>query len=107
LPQNPDKYEQSRIDSAVSIAGKADVVILVLGGNTRTAGENKSRTSLDLPGFQMDMVKAIHQTGKKIIFVLIGFKFNRSIKKLEAMPKGKKKKGRSKYLPQSKNPGRK
>ena len=72
FPQKPDEYEQSRIDSAVSIAGQADVVILVLGGNTRTAGENKSRTSLDLPGFQMDLVKAIHQTGKKIIVVLIG-----------------------------------
>jgi len=72
LPEPPGTTELAQIDSAVAIAQRADIVILVLGGNTKTAGENKSRTSLDLPGFQLDLAKAIYKTGKQIIVVLIG-----------------------------------
>ncbi len=50
---------------------KSDVAVVVLGGNSRTAGENKSRTSLDLPGRQLDLLKAIHATGKPVVLVLI------------------------------------
>jgi len=48
------------------------LTIVVLGGNTATAGENKSRTTLDLPGHQLDLVKAIAKTGKPYVVVLIG-----------------------------------
>lgn len=72
LPEAPDTHEQAQIDSAVVVARNADIVIVALGGNTKTAGENKSRTSLDLPGYQLDLVKAIYKTGKKVIVVLIG-----------------------------------
>lgn len=63
--------EQAEIDKAVSIAEKSDVAVVVLGGNGRTAGENKSRSSLDLPGRQLDLLKAVHETGKPVILVLI------------------------------------
>lgn len=42
--------EQAEIDKAVENARQADVAVVVLGGGQRTCGENKSRTSLDLPG---------------------------------------------------------
>lgn len=41
--------EQSEIDKAVENAKKSDVTVVVLGGSNRTCGENKSRSSLDLP----------------------------------------------------------
>lgn len=41
-----------------------------------------------------------------IVFVGLGFMMNRSIKKHDARPKVKGKKGRSKYMPQVKNPGK-
>lgn len=63
--------EQAAIDEAVANARKADVVIAVMGGNARTCGENKSRTSLELPGRQNDLLKALHATGKPVILVLI------------------------------------
>lgn len=72
LPTPPDAAEQARIDSAVAIAKQADVAIVALGGNTRTAGESKSRTSLDLPGFQRDLVRAVYATGKPVVVVLVG-----------------------------------
>lgn len=72
FPQAPDAAEQKQIDEAVEVAKKAAVTIVVLGGNTATAGENKSRTSLDLPGHQLALVQAIHRTGKPYVVVLTG-----------------------------------
>jgi beta-glucosidase len=64
--------EKAMLDSAVQVAKQAQLAIVVLGGNTKTAGESKSRTSLDLPGYQLDLVKAIKATGKPVVVVLIG-----------------------------------
>lgn len=72
LPIAPDSKEQASIDSAVKVASQADVVVVVIGGNTATAGENKSRTTLELPGHQLELVKAIKNTGKPVVVVLIG-----------------------------------
>lgn len=72
FPEAPDAAEQAMIDEAVKQAKAADLAVLFIGGNTKTAGENKSRTSLDLPGHQLDLVKAIHATGKPYVVVLIG-----------------------------------
>lgn len=71
LPQAPSAKEQAQIDSAVAIAGKSDVSVLVMGGNVKTAGENKSRTTLDLPGHQLELIKAVQATGKPVIVVFI------------------------------------
>jgi len=72
LPEPPDKGEQAMIDSAAKVALLSQIAVVVLGGNTKTSGENKSRTSLDLPGHQLALVKAIKQTGCKVVVVLIG-----------------------------------
>lgn len=72
LPEPLTAAEQASIDSAVAIARASDVAVVVLGGNRRTAGENKSRTDLDLPGHQLDLVKAVAATGKPVVVVLIG-----------------------------------
>ena len=50
--------EQQEIDLAVAQARQADVAVVVLGGGQRTCGENKSRTSLDLPGRQLEIGRA-------------------------------------------------
>lgn len=65
------EQEQAGIDRAVADALQSDVAVVVLGGNVRTAGENKSRSSLDLPPRQLDLLKAIHATGKPVVLVLI------------------------------------
>jgi hypothetical protein len=36
-----------------------------------SAGENKSRTTLDLPGHQLELIKAVQATGKPVIVVFI------------------------------------
>ena len=72
LPSAPDKAAREMMDSAVAIAKQASVAIVALGGNTKTAGENKSRSDLDLPGFQRQLVQEIYATGTPVVVVLIG-----------------------------------
>lgn len=63
--------EQAEIDRAVANARRADVTVVVLGGGQRTCGENKSRSSLDLPGRQLKLLQAVQATGKPVVLVLI------------------------------------
>ena len=63
--------EQAEIEKAVENARQADVAVVVLGGGQRTCGENKSRTSLDLPGRQLQLLQAIQATGKPVVLILI------------------------------------
>lgn len=63
--------ERDEIDKAVENAKNSDIAIVVLGGNTRTAGENKSRSSLDLSGRQQQLLEAVHSTGTPVVLVLV------------------------------------
>ncbi len=74
----PDPQEDKKsIEAAVVTAQKADIVILVLGGNAQTSREAWSkfhlgdRPTLELVGAQNDLVKAIEATGKPIVVLLI------------------------------------
>jgi len=50
LPFEKTTEEQQMLDEAVAAARNAEVVVLVLGGSELTVREDRSRTSLDLPG---------------------------------------------------------
>jgi beta-glucosidase len=56
---------------AVAIARGSDVAIIFVGETAEMVGEAASKSSLDLTGRQMDLVKAVHATGKPTIVVLI------------------------------------
>lgn len=71
LPQEPDAKERAEIEKAVENARKSDVAIVVLGGNNRTCGENKSRTSLELPGHQLRLLQEVVKVGKPVVLVLV------------------------------------
>lgn len=71
VPYPISDAEQKEIDDAVKVARESDVAIVVVGGGQRTCGENKSRTSLDLPGHQRDLLMAVKATGKPMIVILI------------------------------------
>jgi beta-glucosidase len=57
-------------DEAVRAARAADVVILAIGEGEIMSGEAASRATLDLPGVQLDLVKAVAATGTPIVAVL-------------------------------------
>lgn len=71
MPVEMRPEDKAMMEEAVSTARDADAIILVLGGGQRTCGENKSRTSLELPGFQNELLRAMKATGKPVIVVLI------------------------------------
>lgn len=56
---------------AVALARESDVALVFVGESAEMVGEAASRSSLDLPGRQMDLVKAIYETGKPTIVVLV------------------------------------
>ncbi|MDZ7776963.1 MAG: glycoside hydrolase family 3 C-terminal domain-containing protein [Bacteroidales bacterium] len=62
--------DTSGFKEALKAAELADVVIMAIGENKLQSGEAASRTEIDLPGKQKDLVKAIHKTGKPIISVV-------------------------------------
>ncbi|MDR4946738.1 glycoside hydrolase family 3 N-terminal domain-containing protein [Neobacillus cucumis] len=57
--------------SAVQLATESDVIIAVVGENADMSGEASSRMDLNLPGRQEELLKALHQTGKPVIVILI------------------------------------
>ena len=71
LPEPLTNEEQTQIDEAVEAARKSDVAIVVLGDSAATVGESASRTSLDLPGRQLQLVQAVYASGKPVIVVLL------------------------------------
>ena len=74
---NDPADDQKLIAEAVTVAKTADVALLVLGGNEDTNKEGWAdnhlgdRDSLDLVGRQNDLVKAVIDTGKPVVVMLI------------------------------------
>lgn len=63
--------ENLMLNEAVSVASKADVILLAVGDNDKTVGESKSRLSLDLPGKQDVLVRRIAALKKPTVLVLV------------------------------------
>lgn len=68
----PKTAEEVRLmEEAIHAAKQVEVVVMVLGGNELTVREDRSRTSLNLPGRQEELLKAVCATGKPVILVML------------------------------------
>lgn len=56
---------------AVAAAGGSDAAVLFLGEESILSGESHSRASIDLPGNQMDLVRAVKRAGKPVVVVIL------------------------------------
>lgn len=63
--------EQNMMDEAIEAAKASEVVIMVLGGSEVTVREERSRTSLNLPGRQEELLQEICRLGKPVVLVMI------------------------------------
>jgi len=59
------------IEDAVRIAKESDVAVVVVGESAEMSGEAACRASLDLPGVQEQLVRAICGTGVPVVEVLM------------------------------------
>lgn len=59
------------IAEAVEIAQGSDVVIMALGEGRHMSGEAASRTTLNLPGAQQELLEAVQASGTPVILVLM------------------------------------
>jgi len=71
IPTPLSDEEKNSIDKAVAAAKNVDVIIAVLGEDEKTVGESLSRTSLDLPGRQQQLLEALYATRKPVVLILI------------------------------------
>jgi beta-glucosidase len=71
IPEPLSDKEQGLIEEARGLARQADAAIVVVGESDAIVGESLSRTSLDLPGRQLDLIRAVFEAGKPTIVVLI------------------------------------
>jgi beta-glucosidase len=60
----------NEIANAVALARNADVVVMALGEPRDWSGEDASRSTLDLPGRQQELLNAVAATGKPVVVVL-------------------------------------
>lgn len=67
---NVNDDDLSAIKQALSVARKADFVVLALGESKDMSGEAASRTDISIPGVQMKLAEEIIKTGKPVAVVL-------------------------------------
>jgi beta-glucosidase len=59
------------LKKAVDLAKTSDIAVLVLGENQDMSGEYASRSTLDLPGHQLELLQEVTATGKPMVLVLL------------------------------------
>lgn len=62
--------DKSGFDAAKKVAAATDIVVMVLGEHGFQSGEGRSRTNLDLPGLQQELLEAIYKVNPNIVLVL-------------------------------------
>ncbi|MDP4262754.1 MAG: beta-glucosidase BglX [Bacteroidota bacterium] len=58
------------IQEALNIAYQADVIVAALGESAEMSGESSSRSNIEIPEAQKDLLKALLKTGKPVVLVL-------------------------------------
>lgn len=70
LTDRDARSKEELLKEAVSIAKQSDVIILAIGESAEMSGESSSRTEIDIPASQVDLLKELKKTGKPIVVVL-------------------------------------
>ncbi|CDN75302.1 Periplasmic beta-glucosidase [Elizabethkingia anophelis] len=64
------RSKEALLKEAVETAKKADVVVLAIGETAELSGESSSRTNIEIPQAQKDLLTELKKTGKPIVMVL-------------------------------------
>jgi beta-glucosidase len=58
------------LKEALDIANQADVIVAAVGESAEMSGESSSRTNIQIPALQQDLLRALLKTGKPVVLVL-------------------------------------
>lgn len=65
-----NRTAEELLQEALKVANQSDVIVAALGEASEMSGESASRTSLDIPQTQKDLLAALIKTGKPVVLVL-------------------------------------
>jgi len=60
---------QELLDEALNVASQADGIVAAVGESSEMSGESSSRTNLEMPDAQRDLLTALKKTGKPVVLV--------------------------------------
>ncbi len=69
--QSIHAIDEEEMLGSIEVAKKVEKVILALGESSDMSGEGGSRSKIELPEVQLELLKKIHEVNKNIIVVLI------------------------------------
>lgn len=64
------RTDKQLLDEALAIASRSDVIVAALGESSEMSGESSSRTNLQIPQVQKELLNALLKTGKPVVLVL-------------------------------------
>jgi beta-glucosidase len=71
-PEDPQGFDdEAELRRAVDLARGADVAVVVAGEWQNMIGEGASRSSLELPGRQLDLLQAVVGTGTPVVLLVV------------------------------------
>jgi beta-glucosidase len=70
--EDPAEFDEAaEFQGAVDLAGAADVAVVVVGEWQNMIGELASRSSLELPGRQLELLQAVVETGTPVVLLVM------------------------------------
>ena len=71
-PEDPEGFDdEAELHRAVDLAREADVAVVVAGEWQNMIGEAASRSSLELPGRQLELLQAVFETGTPVVLLVL------------------------------------
>lgn len=65
-----NRTDKQLLDEALQVAAGADVIVAAIGESAEMSGESSSRTNIEIPQAQKDLLQALIKTGKPVVLVL-------------------------------------
>jgi beta-glucosidase len=71
-PEDPEGFDdEAELQRAVDLARESDVAVVVAGEWQNMIGESASRSSLELPGRQLDLLQAVVEAGTPVVLLVM------------------------------------
>ena len=70
IRNNMEQYEDGDIQGVIEVANKADIIILAIGEHYLQTGEGCSRSNIEIPKIQQNLLDELYKLNKLIVAVL-------------------------------------